>query len=144
MHEFKVLSGTIYGTNLVHKILSESATIRTNARKCHIQKNIKKVKQSKYFQEVSQSNVLPGNASKCRIIGTARQSQNVHPGSAAIKSTSRKCRNQKYCQVVLQSKVLPESFKIKSTSRDRHNQQYCEGPQQSKVMPGSAAIKYIQ
>ena len=60
-----------FGTNLVQKILSESATIRRTTRKCHNQKNIKKVQQSK-----------------------------VLPGSVTIKSSVRECHNHGYCQAV--------------------------------------------
>ena len=40
MLELTLLLGSIYGTKLVQKILSESATIRRTVRKSHNQKNI--------------------------------------------------------------------------------------------------------
>ena len=123
MLELKVLLGSIYGTKLVHKILSESATIRRTVRKCHNQKNFKKVPQSK---------TLP------RSITLKRECCNhgyweavplkVHPESATIKSTRRECRNQKYCQGVSQLKYL----------RKCHHQKYYQGPPQSKVLSGTS------
>ena len=103
----------------VQKIRSESATIRRTARKCHNQKNIKKMQQSK---------ALPGSVTlkrECRDHGYWEAvPQKVHLGSARIKSTSRECRNQKYCQGVSQFKYL----------RKCHHQKYCLGPSQSKVV----------
>ena len=103
MQELKVLAGNIYDTNLVWKILSESATIRRTAKKCHNQKNIKKVQQSEAFPrllDVSQSKVLPGSSV---IMGSVRQyykkciqgvlQLKVHQGSVAIKSTAMECHN---------------------------------------------------
>ena len=126
MQELKVLLGSIYGTNLVQKILSESATIRRTARKCHNQKNTKKVQQSKALL----GSVTPKR--ECRNHGYLEAvPRKVHPGSATIKSTSRECRNQKYCQEVSQFKYL----------RKCHHQKYYQGPPQSKVLSGTATIK---
>ena len=115
-----------------------------------------------YFQGVSQSQELPGNAK--------------------IKSISRKCSNQKYCQEVSQVKVQPGSatiirtarvchkqnasiistgsvtikntsreFTFNSTDRECHNQKYCQrlshgryyqGVLLFKIHPGNATIKY--
>ena len=55
-----------------------------------------------YFQGVSQSKKLPGNAK--------------------IKSISRKCNNQKYCQEVSQVKVQPGSATIIRTARECYKQ----------------------
>ena len=100
-----------------------------------------------YFQGVSQSKELPGNAK--------------------IKSISRKCNNQKYCQEVSQVKVQPgnatiiwtarECYKqnesiistyrefrdqntsrevtLKSTDRECHNQKYCQRLSHENVLP---------
>ena len=102
-----------------------------------------------YFQGVSQSKELPGNAK--------------------IKSISRKCNNQKYCQEVSQVKVEPGSaiiirtarefrdqntsreVTLKSTDRECHNQKYCQRLSHENVLPkvllfkihpGNDTIKY--
>ena len=71
--------------------LPGSDTIKRTSRKCNNQK---------HFQDVSQSNVLPGRAA---IMGIASQHYKkciqgvlqlkVHQGSVAIKSTTRECHN---------------------------------------------------
>ena len=55
-----------------------------------------------YFQGVSQSKELPGNTK--------------------IKSISRKCNNQKYCQELSQVKVQPGSATIIRTAIEYHKQ----------------------
>ena len=138
MQELKVLAVSIYGTNLAWKILPECATIRRTARKCHNQKNIKKVQQSNEFPGRV---TIKSSTRECRNYGYCQAVlQKVHPGSATIKSTQRKCRNQTFCQGVSQFRYL----------RKCHNQNYYQGPPQSKILPwtaavmtGSAAMKHI-
>ena len=131
MQELKILSGSIHGTNLVWKIPSESATTRRTARKCHNQKNIMKVQQSKAFPGCV---TMKRSTRECRNYGYCQAVlQKVHPGSATIKSTPRECRNQKYCQEVSQFKYL----------RKCHNQKYYQGPPQSKVRSWTATIIYM-
>ena len=90
--------------------IKSTVTIKRVSRKCNNQK---------YFQEVSQSKVLPGSA---KIKGTTRQyHKNCIQGVL-----------QKYIKRVAQSKVLPGQSKeipgsvtIRNTARDRFNQKYC-------------------
>ena len=103
MQELKVLPGSIYVTNLVRKILSESAIIRRTSRKCHNQRTSRKCNNQKHFQEVSQSKVLPGSAV---IMGISMQYHKkciqgvlqlkVNQGSVAINSAARECSQFKY------------------------------------------------
>ena len=54
-------------------------------------------------------------------------------GVLQFKSTSRECRNQKYCQGVSQFKYL----------RKCHNQKYYQGTPQSKVLSSSYGRLYL-
>ena len=88
----------------------------------------------KYCQRVSQSE-------NCQEVSQSKERQ----GSATIKSISKKCHNQKFCQGVPQSWVQPKvhsgSDTIKSASRDCRNQKDCHRVSKSKALPGSVTTK---
>ena len=97
MQELKVLHGSIYDTNLVQKILSESATIRRAVRKCHNQKNNKTVQHSKgIYGKCLNQKFYQGVHHSCVLL--FRDCYNL--------KYMKEYRNQKYCQGVSQFKYL--------------------------------------
>ena len=120
-------------------IISRSSESSILYIKCHNQKYIPGVSQSKVLQGSAGSDLefLRRGFTTIKIIGRECKNKKVLPGSVTIKSTVRECHNQKNCQEVSKSKEHQESATIKSTSRKCHNQKFCQRVPQSWVLPGS-------
>ena len=107
------------------KVQQGSATINRSLGNAGIKSTViikrvsRKCNNQKYFQEVSQSKVLPGSA---EIMGTASQYHKNCIQGVLQKYTKRVAQTK-----VLpgQSKEIPGSVTIRNTARDRHNQKYC-------------------
>ena len=85
MQELKVLPGSIYGTNLLQKILSQNATIRRTVRMCHSHKNNERVQQSEAFFGSVKIKVLSGSvAIMCTAFKVVLQLK-VHEGISQSK-----------------------------------------------------------
>ena len=91
----------------------------------------RKCNNQKYYQEVSQVIVQPGSAT---IIRTARE---CYKQNASIISTYREFRDQKY----IHGGPI-EKYTITSTARDCHTKMYYQGVLLFKIDPGNDTIKY--
>ena len=80
-------------------------------QECHNQKYCKGISQLKELLRSETINLLSGSVTIERTVRECR-----------VKSISRKCNNQMYCQEVLQVKLKPGSATIKGTARECHKQ----------------------